>query len=139
MPDIYDYPHTVIDEEIDEIGVVSNVTYIRWLNRAAVAHSTTQGWSTEDYLRHGAGWVVRSHSIVYRRPALPGDDIVVRTWVATMGAATSLRRYRIIRTNEDEELLATAETLWAFIDFTSRRPARISPEIAGAFQIVDKA
>lgn len=135
MPAIYDYSHTVADSEIDEIGVAGNVTYIRWMMFAATAHSGEQGLPTEEYLRRGHGWVVRSHRIEYRRPALPGDRIVVRTWVATLNAATSLRRYRILRADTDE-LLATAETLWAFIDFDTRRPLRVPPDIAGAFEVV---
>ena len=37
----------------------------------------------------------------------------------------------------DGALLATAETLWAFINFATGRPARIPPDIAGAFAVVD--
>lgn len=135
MPALFDYPHTVADDEIDEIGVASNVTYIRWMMRAATAHTEAQGWPTEAYLRRKCGWIVRSHHIEYRRPAVAGDRILVRTWVATMEAAASLRRYRILRA-EGEELLATAETRWAFIDFSTRRPMRIPPDIAGAFEVV---
>ena len=37
------------------------------------------------------------------------------------------------------ELLATAETNWAFIDYASNRPVRIPPEIAGAFEVIPDA
>ena len=136
MPDIYEHAHTVRDDEIDSLRRASNVAYVQWMLDAALAHSAAQGWSAEAYVRLGSGWVVRSHKIEYRRPALPGDRVVVRTWVATMDVATSLRRYRMERAS-DGTLLASAETLWAFINFATGRPARIPPEIARAFVVVN--
>ncbi len=137
MPDIYEHHHTVAEDETDVLGRANNVIYLEWLQAAALAHSTAQGWSMDAYQKAGCGWVVRSHTIEYHKPAFPGDEIVVRTWVATMEKITSLRRYRIVRPS-DGAVLATAETDWVFIDFTTGRPKRIPPEMAGAFTVVDQ-
>ncbi len=136
MPEIFQYRYTVRSEDIDAIGHANNVAYIEWMQSAAVAHSAAQGWPGEEYHRLGSGWVVRSHQIKYVQPALDQDAIVVQTWVATMKKVTSLRRYQIMRAN-DEALLATAETNWAFIDYSTGQPRRIPPEVARAFQVVD--
>ena len=63
MTAVFDYPHTVVAEDIDELGHAGNYHYVKWMQRAAVAHSTANGWSHEDYQRLGAGWVVRAHRI----------------------------------------------------------------------------
>jgi acyl-CoA thioester hydrolase len=136
MPDVFHHTHTVTADEIDALGRADNVSYVRWMLAAAVAHSAAQGWPVEAYQRLGSGWVVRSHTIEYLRPAFPGDAIVVRTWVATMEAVTSMRRYKIER-GADGLLLARAETLWAYIAFATGRPVRIPPEVAGAFVVAD--
>jgi acyl-CoA thioester hydrolase len=136
MPPIYEYRHTVRDEEIDGLGHANNVAYVDWMQSAAVAHSTANGWPGERYRRAGFGWVVRAHTIEYLQPAFPGDRVLVRTWVATLRKATSLRRYRILRAGNDT-LLATAETKWAFIDYTTRQPMRIPPEVVESFQVID--
>ena len=136
MPDIFDFRHTVSDDEIDPLGHANNVAYVEWLQSAAVAHSAAQGWPGQRYQQLGTGWVVRSHTIEYLRPAVAGDEIVVRTWVATMKKASSLRRYRILRAS-DEQLLATAETRWACVNYRTGQPVRIPPEIAQSFQLVD--
>jgi acyl-CoA thioester hydrolase len=128
----YDYPHTVQPEEIDVLGHANNVVYVDWMQSAAVAHSAVLGWTTERYQAMGRGWVVRSHMIKYHQPARAAEAIVVRTWVATMNKATSTRRYQVLR-QADGALLAEAETLWAFIDYASGRPARIPVEITAAF------
>ena len=135
MPAVYEHHHAVRDEELDSIGRVNNVEYVRWMLEAALAHSAAQGWSDTLYRRLGRGWVARSHHIEYLKPALPGDEIVVRTWVATMKKATSMRRYHILR-RADETLLAEAQTNWVFIRFDTGMPTRIPPEIAQAFEIV---
>src|SRR5690606_18615019 len=68
----------------------------------------------------------------YLRPAFLHEQIVVRTWVATFGKATSLRRYEIHRP-ADQRLLARASTDWAFVDFVAGRPKRVPAEVADCF------
>ena len=137
MPEIYFHNHIVAPSEIDELGHANNVFYIAWLQDAAMAHSAALGWPGRRYNQLGLGWVVRSHAIEYLLPAFAGDQIAIETWVATMKKVSSLRRYRIVRQG-DGQLLATAETNWAFVDFASGKPARIPPEIIAAFPVVEK-
>jgi acyl-CoA thioester hydrolase len=134
LTDSFDYPHTVADDEIDEQGHANNVVYVAWMQAAAVAHSAALGWTAERYQQLGMGWVARSHTIEYLRPALAGDEIIVQTHVADMKKVTSTRIYRIIRP-ADGELLAKAETHWAFINYATGKPTRIPAEIAHAYPI----
>ncbi len=137
MPDVFYYSHTIHPSEADILGHANNVAYVEWMQQAALAHSAAQGWPWQRYKDSGCGWVVRYHRIEYRQPAIPGDEIVVETWVATLRKATSMRRYRIQRP-ADGRLLASAETKWAFIDFATGQPVRIPAEIAMAFTLVDQ-
>ncbi len=134
----YDFPHTVTADEIDVQNHANNVVYVQWMQDAAVAHSAALGWPVNRYFDKGQGWVARSHSIVYHQPAFEGDQIVVRTWVATMKRVTSVRRYRVLRLPE-EALLAEAETMWAFVDFATGQPARVPQEIVDAFRVCNTA
>ena len=102
-----------------------------------MAHSAALGWPPERYRQLGMGWVARSHRIEYLRPAVAGDQIIVETHVAEMKKVTSTRVYRIVR-RDDRELLARAETNWAFVSFATGKPTRIPAEIAGAFPIREK-
>lgn len=132
MTNLFDFPHTVAADEIDEQGHANNVVYVAWMQAAAIAHSASLGWTAERYLELGMGWVARRHTIEYLRPAYEHDQIIIQTHVADMKRATSTRYYRIIRP-EDGELLAKAETHWAFINYATGRPTRIPAEIADAF------
>ena len=71
MPAIFEYHHTVCDDEIDVLGHANNVCYVAWMQDAALAHSAAQGWPAEAYGRLGMGWVVRSHAIEYHQPCGP--------------------------------------------------------------------
>jgi acyl-CoA thioester hydrolase len=134
MTNDFEYPHTVADDEIDEQGHANNVVYVAWMQAAAIAHSATLGWTAQRYRQMGMGWVARSHTIEYLRPAFAGEEIVVATHVADMKKVTSKRLYRIFR-RSDRELLAKAETHWAFVDYATGKPTRIPVEISRAFPV----
>jgi len=118
----YEHPHRVVVAEIDELGHAGNFHYVRWMQQAAVAHSDINGWPAARYRSIGAGWVVRSHQITYLKPAFEGVRL------------TSLRRYEIRR--DDGELLATAATDWAFMNYEKQKAVRIPAEVAAAFEVV---
>ncbi len=138
MPAVFELPITVGPDDIDEQGIVSNVRFVAWMSRAAVAHSDAQGWPARRYHEHGVGWVVRSHRVDYRRPARVGDELIARTWVATMTKTTSLRQYRFVHAATGE-LLVQGETLWAFIDAARHAPCRIPADVRTAFDIIPDA
>ncbi len=136
MPAIYEHRLTVTPRDIDVLGHVNNLVYLRWMQDAAVAHSAAQGWPTARYLELGAGWVVRSHTIEYRQPAFADESVLVRTWIANFRKIQSLRKYQIVRP-ADDAVLAIAETNWAFIGFEHQVPRRVPAEVTSAFSLVD--
>lgn len=133
MPDIYLHEHTVDSDEIDPLGHANNVSFVQWMQDAAIAHSTAQGWPMSRYRELGFAWVVRRHTIEYLLPAVERDRIIVRTWVADMQRVTSRRRYEI---HAGDRLLARAETNWAFIRTSDGRLTRIPETVAGSFALV---
>lgn len=135
MPAIFEFQHVVSENEIDPQGHVNNLEYLRWMQEAAIMHSTAQGWPPDRYREIEAGWVVRSHSIEYFRPAFAGEQIVVQTWVSNFRKIQSLRRYKITRV-DDGATLAVAATNWAFVGLKHRVPRRVPPDLSNAFIVV---
>ena len=82
----------VAPQHIDIQNRVSNLCYVQWMQDLAINHSTVQGWGVERYEAEGHGWVVRQHTITYKRPALAGDVITAATWVAELASRQSPRR-----------------------------------------------
>jgi acyl-CoA thioester hydrolase len=135
MPRIYVRTFAVPADAIDGVGHVNNLEYLRWMLDAAAEHTAAQGWPLSRYEAAGAGWVVRSHAIEYLRPAFAGEKIALATWVATMARTSSTRKYLYYRP-ADDAVLATAQTLWAFVDFRSGRLTRIPEAVLSAFETV---
>lgn len=125
----FELPLTIEPADIDLLGHVNNVTYLRWAQEAATAHWTAAA-SKED--QEKLLWVVLRHEIDYKHPALPGDEIIARTWV---GTATRLRfeRFTEILRASDQTILASARTLWCPIDARTRKPTPVSPQVREFF------
>jgi acyl-CoA thioester hydrolase len=130
--DVFTAYRVVCEEDIDELQHVNNLQYLRWTLKAAVAHSSQVGWPPERYRELGAGWVVRSHKITYKVPALPGDEVAIRTWIADVEKISSLRKYEITRAS-DGRFFALAETQWVFVDYRTLKPVAVPAEVKTAF------
>ena len=119
----------VAPEDIDELGHVNNIVYLRWIQDVATAH--WRAAAPADAV-DAIAWVVRRHEVDYRHPALPDDRIAVRTWIGAAEGLTFERLTEILRA-DDRRVLAEARTLWIPIDARSGRPTRVSEEVRGRF------
>ncbi len=136
MPRIFSREITVAQADIDIQGHVNNLRYLQWMQDVAVAHSTAQGWSMARYAEAGMGWVVRSHTITYKRPSFLGETITACTWIAGFSPRTSPRRYLFWRA-ADKCVLAEAETMWVFVNLATGRPTKVPDALRQAFEIVE--
>ncbi|CAN5558144.1 thioesterase family protein [soil metagenome] len=123
---------TVPDADIDELGHANNVAYLRWVQDAAVAHSSAVGLGYEGYTALGGVFVIRRHEIDYLRSALRGDRLLVRTRVSSVASAQCERRTTVSRESDGIEL-ARAVTIWVYVDTKSGRPTRIHEAVYRAF------
>jgi acyl-CoA thioester hydrolase len=119
----------VVTEDVDEQGHVNNTVYLRWVQDIATAH--WRAVASPD-AQAEIGWVVVRHEIDYKAPALPGDEVLLRTWV---GKATRItfERHTEIRHAARGQLLAQARTLWCPINSRTGKPQRVSDEVRAQF------
>jgi acyl-CoA thioester hydrolase len=127
----YELPIDVQPEDIDDLGHVNNVTYLRWVQEAATAHWRAVAAPADQEQLY---WVVVRHEIDYLHPAMPGDRIVARTWV---GAATRIKfdRHTELLRERDRKPLARARTVWCPIDARTGKPTAVSAEVRAVFSI----
>jgi acyl-CoA thioester hydrolase len=131
MAEVFALAISVKPEDIDELGHVNNVSYLRWVQDVAVAH-----WRSAAPVEDQAKllWVVVRHEIDYKQPAFLGDEILARTWVGEATRITFERHTELVRSN-DQSLLARARTLWCPIDARSGKPTAVSPEVRARFSV----
>jgi acyl-CoA thioester hydrolase len=121
----------VADQDIDVLGHVNNVTYLRWVQEVAAAHWRSAA-PAADQAR--TLWVVVRHEIDYKQPAYLADRIVARTWV---GSATRVKfeRFTELLRASDRALLANARTVWCAVDAKTLRPAAVSDAVRAVFSV----
>lgn len=126
-------PHEIeIDvqtSDIDELGHVNNVVYLRWVQDAATAHWGILATAEQ---KNALLWVVRKHEIEYKRAALEGDTIIARTWVGVASGRTFERHTELLRA-ADSKLLARARTLWTPVDRSSGKTIHPGPDVYALF------
>jgi len=128
---MYMYKLIVPEDAIDANGHVNNVVFVQWMQDAAIAHADAVG-CTEVTKRMGATWVVRRHTIEYRKEAFAGDHVEVRTQVVDCRRVSSRRQYEFVR-ESDGAVLARGETDWVLINLEKFEPITISDEIKVLF------
>ncbi len=115
------------------VAHISNIEYVRWLDRAAELHADALGYTRASMLQMQRMWFVARHEVDYKAEAFPGQLLDVFTWVRTMGRSASWRETLIVRA-DDGGVVCRASTCWAFVDLATRRPARIPAQMALAFE-----
>lgn len=128
-PQPFEIEIAVAAGDIDVLGHVNNVTYVRWVQEAAAAHWRSAA-HPEDQAR--TLWIVLRHEIDYKQSAQLGDEIQALTWV---GAATRARfeRFTELRRAADGVALAKARSVWCPIDAQTRRPTGVSAALLEMF------
>lgn len=125
----YEIEIEILPEDIDQMGHVNNVVYLRWVQDAAAAH-----WRCAAPMEDRANllWIVLRHEIDYRRPAVTGDELTASTWVGK-ASRLSFDRFTEIRRASDGVLVARARTVWCPIDRQTGRPTEVSKTVRALF------
>ncbi len=121
-------------DDIDNLGHVSNLVYVRWILEVALSHSDAVGWDHAAYVRLGAIWVVRRHEIDYLSSVLPEQRVALTTWVEAVKGVSSIRRTSMRRLSDNVEVCRATST-WAFIDLVTGKPRKVTDEVRAAFPI----
>lgn len=135
----WDLPHphvvrfAVDDAEIDEYRHVNNAVYLEWCERVAWDHSTALGLDKAHCLSLDRGMANVRATIAWLRPALPGDEIVVGTWMLTPAPRVrALRRFQVCRAS-DGATLARIEIEYVCLELSTGRAVRAPREFTDAY------
>ena len=126
---VFEYRIAAASNDIDELGHVNNIVYLRWVQEAASAH-----WNvlSNDAINKKYVWVVLRHEIDYLQAAMLHDEITIQTWVGKNAGVKSERHTQIYNATTGKKL-AEAITTWCLLDATSMRPRRIEEDILSLF------
>jgi acyl-CoA thioester hydrolase len=121
---------TIAPADIDELGHVNNVVYLRWAQDIAIAHWASRG--TPEMLQTYV-WVVARHEVDYHAPLVLGDEAEARTWVAPSPRGALWARHIEIGKPGAAKPAAQVLSHWALLDAATRRVKRVPPELVARF------
>ncbi len=126
----YEMEIHVQPEDIDELGHVNNVVYLKWVQDVSTAH-----WNAASPNGHEPSsivWVVIQHEIRYKQPTYLEDVIIARTWIGKAKRRFMERNTELLR-KSDGTLLAKAVTLWTPVDMETGKSVEIKADVLEMF------
>ncbi len=122
--------------ETDQMGVVHHANYLLYVEESRTRLMADRGCSYADLERAGWGLPVRRVELRFRAPAAYDDEIVVRTHVSRVRAASVTFESEIVRA-KDEELLANASVELACVRLRAaeRRPVPLPDELRARLDV----
>ncbi len=115
------------------IDHVSNIEYVRWIDRIAEIHGTSCGYSREQLLAEGTMWFVARHEVDYLAEVFVGDNLAAATWFSLVGR-TTLVRETAIWNRTTEVVVCRASSRWVFVGLDNRKAIRIPTSQLNALQ-----
>lgn len=105
--------------ETDQMGVVHHANYLLYVEESRTNWMRESGCSYADLERRGIGLPVRKADLRYRVPALYEQEIIVRTSVGRIGAASVAFVSELIRATDGVRIADVTVEL-ACIDLDAR-------------------
>jgi acyl-CoA thioester hydrolase len=121
--------------ETDQMGVVHHSNYIVWFELARTRLCAGSGFHYAEVERQGFLLMVTAVEVSYRKSALYGDTVAVRSWVDRAGSRGLRFAYEVTRpgTEGGIDLLATGATEHVWLDKSTGRPCRTPPFLKQPF------
>ncbi|MBU2996015.1 acyl-CoA thioesterase [Cellulophaga baltica] len=113
--------------ETDQMGVVYHGNYAQYLEMGRIEWLRNKGISYKKLEENGTILPVISLSVKFKKSALYDDMITVETILKK--TPTVKIEFDYVIYNEKGDVLATANTVLAFVDVRKNRPIKCPPEV----------
>ncbi len=130
---MYTFQSRVRYSEVGEDKRITLLSILNYFQDCSTFHSEELGVGVDYLERKQRIWVLNSWQIVVNRYANLCETISVGTWPYAFNGFTGLRNFTM--RGQDGELLAYANTLWAFLDTERGRPVKVDPEVVAAYTL----
>jgi len=111
---------------IDAMGHVNNIIYVQWMEIGRVLLLDAVGLPIQQITKSGFGPVLAETSIRYKVPLYLGDRVSATIWLSQLRGASATMQFEF--SNQAGLCVAEGSQRGLFIDLTSKRPKRLTPE-----------
>lgn len=117
--------------ELNAFGELRTTALLHFLQQAASDAVAAVGFGEDWFVANRKVWTIRRTRVEVARPAVYGDEVLVRTRVADIRRVRSQREYRLLRAS-DGAPIAEAFSDWVFVDLERLRPVQPPEEMKAA-------
>jgi acyl-ACP thioesterase len=117
------YAYQIRPFEVDFTGKTPLTVICNYLLNSAGQHAHERRFGLDDLLPQHKAWVLSRFRVVMRQYPKRDDQVFVETWVESMQGLFTSRKFNLL--DAHQQLLGSASTSWALIDWDTRRPQRI--------------
>ncbi len=114
--------------ESDQMGFVHHSNYLKYFEKARIDWLDSIGLSYSEIEKTGIILPVVSAKIKFIYPAFFGDKLKIKLTVSSPPTVKIDFNYVVF--NQDEKIIATGDTIIAFLDSNLRKPIRCPIEIS---------
>jgi acyl-CoA thioester hydrolase len=111
---------------IDNMGHVSNIVFIQWMEILRIALLEEVGLPLAEIAARGFGPVLVETQVSYRQQVRLGDKITGEIWLTELKGASATMAIQFA--NQDGLVVATGTQRGLFMEFESQRPKRLLPD-----------
>ncbi|BDI19198.1 acyl-CoA thioesterase [Nostoc cf. commune SO-36] len=111
--------------DIDFMGIVSNIVYIRWLEDLRLKF-LDEHWQLNQQIEQGYTPILAGTEIEYKRPIKIIDQVIGRLWLSNLGRLKWTIQAEILSNNE---LAAVATQKGGFVSLQNNRLIPIPEEL----------
>lgn len=123
---MYSFESKVRYSECDELGNLTLLSLIDYLQDSSTFHSEELGRGVKYMSDRGIAWLIAAWQIEIDRLPRFCDYIKVNTWSYSMKRTLAGRNFTIC--DDQGEAIVRADSLWFVYDFKAERPVRITPD-----------
>lgn len=106
----------------------------RMLQEAALEHSERAGWGMKKMSERKSVWIITKFRMELIRPVTFGEELRVVTWSKTVDSLRAIREFEIY---SGEEKVASASSVWVFLDLEQKKICMIPDHAASDYGTED--
>ncbi|SCY54838.1 acyl-[acyl-carrier-protein] thioesterase [Desulfoluna spongiiphila] len=124
MTDIFTRKLKVRLSEVDPRALLKVQSLFDWFQDGGCEHAAQLGMSAAELLAQNYTWVLLKYQVRILRYPVWNEEVTLTSWRSPLNDLYDLREFRV--TDAWGETLITGNSAWVVMDYTTRKPTRLS-------------
>ncbi|MFA9376806.1 MAG: acyl-[acyl-carrier-protein] thioesterase [Lachnotalea sp.] len=133
---MYSFQTEVRYSEVGVDGKTPISSIVNYFQDCSTKQSESIGQGVDTMMKRNKGWFLTAWQIIINRYPKFGEEIIIGTWAHSFKGFYGERNFVIY--DENHEILAAANTLWALVSLETGHPTKIMQEDQEGYPMEDK-